>query len=64
MLEFGRTQKFIATFNAKKDTHFLGHNAYSDWSDEERSHFLSSGIVGHLKHHDARLNAEYIPGFI
>lgn len=70
MLEFGKTQKFIAQYNQKHDTHFLGHNAYSDWTDEERDHFLSSGIVGHLKdhehskHHYARLNAEAIPDFI
>ena len=70
MLEFGKTQKFISTFNQKHDTHFLGHNAYSDWTDDERAHFLSSGIVGHLndhdhvQHHYARLNAEYIPDYI
>ena len=67
MTEFGKTQKFIADHNAKMDTHFLGHNAYSDWTDEERAEFLSSGIVGelkdheHIQHHYARLNTEYIP---
>ena len=46
MQEFGKTQTYIAEFNAKLDTHFLGHNAYSDWTDAERDEFLSSGIVG------------------
>ena len=70
MLEFGKTQKYIAQFNMKHDTHFLGHNAYSDWTDEERAHFLSTGIVGHLKDHEhykhqfARLQAESIPDFV
>jgi len=46
MKEFGKTQMIIVDYNAKMDTHFLGHNAYSDWTDEERSEFLSSGLVG------------------
>ena len=51
-------------------THFLGHNAYSDWTDEERSEFLSSGLVGqlkdhhHMKHHYARLNTEHLPDYV
>ena len=51
-------------------SHFLGHNAYSDWTDEERSEFLSSGLVGqlkdhdHMRHHYARLNTEYIPDYV
>jgi len=36
MQEFSKTQQFITEFNAKQDTHFLGHNAYSDWTDDER----------------------------
>ena len=70
MHEFGKTQTYIAEFNAKLDTHFLGHNAYSDWTDAERDEFLSSGIVGdlkdhhHMKHHYARLNTEYIPDYV
>jgi hypothetical protein len=70
MTEFGKTQKFIAEFNAKMDTHFLGHNAYSDWTDDERAEFLSSGIVGqlkdhhHMQHHYARLNTDHIPHYV
>lgn len=45
MLEFGKTQKFIAEYNKKLDTNFTGHNAYSDWTDDERAEFLSNGIV-------------------
>ena len=67
MMQFGRTQKYIAEFNAKLKSHFLGHNAYSDWTDEERAEFLSNGLTGQLKDHDmmmhhyARLNTEHIP---
>jgi len=70
MVQFGKTQKFITEWNAKMTTHFLGHNAYSDWTDDERSEFLSSGIAGHLrdhqhmKHHYARLNTEYLPDYV
>lgn len=51
-------------------SHFLGHNAYSDWTDEERAEFLSSGIVSELrdhetlKHHYARLNTEHLPDYV
>ena len=67
MTEFGKVQKFIADYNGKVGTHFLGHNAYSDWTDDERAHFLSGGIVGqlkdddHIRHHFARLSTEHIP---
>lgn len=70
MVQFGKTQKYITEFNAKMNTHFLGHNAYSDWTDEERAEFLSAGIQGHLrdhhhmKHHYARLNTEYLPDYV
>ena len=51
-------------------SHFLGHNAYSDWTDDERKEFLSSGMVneikdhGHMKHHYARLNTEHLPDYV
>lgn len=70
MLSFGKTQKFISEFNARHDTHFVGHNAYSDWTDEERGEFLSSGLEGqlkdhhHMQHHFARLNTDFIPEYI
>lgn len=49
MHEFGKTQAFIAEFNKRLDTHFLGHNAYSDWTDEERHSFLSNGLAQALR---------------
>ena len=67
MMQFGETQKFISEFNAQHHTHFLGHNAYSDWTDEEREEFLSNGIIvtlqdhENMKHHYAHLNTEHIP---
>ena len=71
MAEFAKTQKFIADFNAELGgTHFLGHNAYSDWTDDERAEFLSNGVVGHLQdhhkmyHHYARLNTENLPDYV
>lgn len=70
MKEFGKSQKFIADWNAKLTSHFLGHNAYSDWTDAERDEFLSSGLVAqlkdhdHMRHHYARLNTEYIPDYV
>ena len=70
MMHFGKTQKMISDFNAKMESHFLGHNAYSDWTDDERAEFLSNGLIGtlkdheHMKHHYARLNSEYLPDHV
>lgn len=68
MHEFAETHKYITAHNAATtNTHFVGHNAYSDWTDDERTHFLSGGLVDtlkdhdHIMHHYARLNTEYIP---
>lgn len=38
---FMNTHKIILEHNAKEASFFLGHNQFSDWSDEEYTNFLT-----------------------
>ena len=53
--------------NKEGHRHTIAHNEFSDWSEEERAHFLAYGLATDLynseaqAHHYAHLEADHLP---